>query len=66
MLLQMYCFDAFRTGPRLELKAFKEPPGLTRQLDNSRLESLAETENLCDFFEDLKHRFLRFKKRKFK
>ncbi|XP_059445986.1 beta carbonic anhydrase 5, chloroplastic-like [Corylus avellana] len=54
------------TGPRLELKASKEPPGLTQQLDNSRLESLAETENVCDFFEDLKHRFLRFKKRKFK
>ncbi|XP_059445988.1 beta carbonic anhydrase 5, chloroplastic-like isoform X1 [Corylus avellana] len=56
----------FKTGPRLELKASKEPPGLTQQLDNSRLESLAETENVCDFFEDLKHRFLRFKKRKFK
>jgi carbonic anhydrase len=47
------------------LKASKEPPGLTKQLDNSRLESLAETENVCDFFEELKHRFLRFKKRKF-
>ncbi|XP_059445688.1 MADS-box protein JOINTLESS-like isoform X5 [Corylus avellana] len=54
------------TGPRLELKASKEPPGQTPQLENSRLESLAETENVCDFFEDLKHRFLRFKKRKFK
>ncbi|KAE8009254.1 hypothetical protein FH972_005703 [Carpinus fangiana] len=57
---------SFMTGPRLELKASKDPPGLTQQLDNSRLESLAETENVCDFFEDLKHRFLRFKKRKFK
>lgn len=65
MLFQMYCFDACRTGTRLELKASKEPPGLTQQLDNSRLGSLAETENVCDFFEDLKHRFLRFKKRKF-
>lgn len=55
----------FKTGPRLELKASKEPPGLTQPLDNSRLESLAETENVCDLFEDLKHRFLRFKKRKF-
>ncbi|XP_059445697.1 MADS-box protein JOINTLESS-like isoform X2 [Corylus avellana] len=38
------------TGPRLELKASKEPPGLTQQLENSRLECLAETENVCVTF----------------
>ncbi|KAF5444215.1 hypothetical protein F2P56_036705 [Juglans regia] len=50
----------------LKFKASKEPPGLTQQLDNRKLESLTESENGCDLFEDLKHRFLRFKRRKFK
>ncbi|KAG6709944.1 hypothetical protein I3842_06G158300 [Carya illinoinensis] len=50
----------------LKFKASKEPLGLTQQLDNSKLESLTESENGSDLFEDLKHRFLRFKRRKFK
>ena len=50
----------------MELKAMKEPPGLTQKFDKHRLDSLTETENGCDLFEDLKHRFLRFKKLKFK
>ncbi|KAF3975171.1 hypothetical protein CMV_001557 [Castanea mollissima] len=54
-----------RTGSPLELKAMKEPPGLTQKLDKNRLDRLAESENGCDLFEDLKHRFLRFKKHKF-
>ncbi|KAG2703894.1 hypothetical protein I3760_06G158800 [Carya illinoinensis] len=50
----------------LKFKVSKEPLGLTQQLDNSKLESLTESENGSDLFEDLKHRFLRFKRRKFK
>ncbi|KAG2704991.1 hypothetical protein I3760_05G031500 [Carya illinoinensis] len=58
-------FTSFKTSPRTECKASKVPPGSTLKLDNRRVESLAESENGCDLFEDLKHRFLRFKRRKF-
>ncbi|KAB1206665.1 Carbonic anhydrase 2, chloroplastic [Morella rubra] len=58
-------WSSFKTDPHLELKASKEPLGLTQQLDNNRLESVTETENGCDLFEDLKHRFLSFKKHQF-
>lgn len=52
-------------SPRLKLNASRKPSGFTQEHDNSKLESLTENENGCDLFEDLKHRFLSFKKRKY-
>lgn len=48
----------------LTMKASREPPGLTQELNN-KPERLADTENECDLFKDLKHRFLSFKKHKY-
>ncbi|XP_050260193.1 beta carbonic anhydrase 5, chloroplastic isoform X1 [Quercus robur] len=61
----LFTLTGVRTGSHLELKAMKEPPGLTQKLDKNRLDRLTESENGCDLFQDLKHRFLRFKKHKF-
>ena len=47
------------------MKASREPPGLTQELRNSELERVAETESASDLFENLKHRFLSFKKHKY-
>jgi carbonic anhydrase len=46
------------------MKSSREPPGLTQELNN-KPERLADTENECDLFKDLKHRFLSFKKHKY-
>ncbi|KAJ1396531.1 Carbonic anhydrase [Sesbania bispinosa] len=40
-------------------------PGFTQQLNNSKLVTLAEAEDGCDIFNDLKDRFLSFKKNKY-
>ncbi|XP_030943257.1 beta carbonic anhydrase 5, chloroplastic isoform X2 [Quercus lobata] len=61
----LFTLTGVRTGSRLELKAMKESPGLTQKLDKNRLDRLTESENGCDLFQHLKHRFLRFKKHKF-
>lgn len=37
-------------------------PGFTEQLNNSKLETLPEAKDGCDIFNDLKDRFLNFKK----
>lgn len=54
-----------RRNQGFTLKASMGPPGLTEQLNNSKLETLAEAEDECDIFNDLKDRFLSFKKNKY-
>ncbi|PON98317.1 Carbonic anhydrase [Trema orientale] len=54
-----------RTSPGLAMKASREPPGLTQELRNSKLERVAETESGSDLFDNIKHRFLSFKKHKY-
>lgn len=61
-----------RTSPGLTMNASSEPPGLTQELSDSklelrdsRLERVAETESGSDLFENIKHRFLSFKKHKY-
>ncbi|XP_002263870.2 beta carbonic anhydrase 5, chloroplastic isoform X3 [Vitis vinifera] len=49
----------------LRLKASRESPGLTQELTSDRLESIAEIENRYDVFDEVKHRFLSFKKHKY-
>ncbi|XP_061365451.1 beta carbonic anhydrase 5, chloroplastic-like [Gastrolobium bilobum] len=46
------------------LKASMGPPGFTKQLNNTKPETLAEADG-CDIFNDLKDRFLSFKKNKY-
>nr|AFK46145.1 unknown [Lotus japonicus] len=54
-----------RRNQGFTLKASMGPPGLTEQLNNSKLDTLAEAEDECDIFNDLKDRFLSFKKNKY-
>ncbi|KAF5946487.1 hypothetical protein HYC85_016715 [Camellia sinensis] len=42
-----------------------EPPGLTQGLTNSKQESIIGTQNGSDLFNEMKHRFLSFKRQKF-
>ncbi|KAF5949202.1 hypothetical protein HYC85_015159 [Camellia sinensis] len=53
------------SNPVLRLKASMEPPGLTQGLTNSKQESIIGTQNGSDLFNEMKHRFLSFKRQKF-
>jgi len=41
------------------------PPGFTEKLNNNKLSTLVDAEDGCDIFNDLKDRFLNFKKNKY-
>ncbi|XP_017434250.1 beta carbonic anhydrase 5, chloroplastic isoform X3 [Vigna angularis] len=41
------------------------PPGFTEKLNNKKLNTLVDAEDGCDIFNDLKDRFLNFKKNKY-
>lgn len=49
----------------MKLKASAEPPALTRELKGDKQESIMETGSECDFFDEMKNRFLSFKKHKY-
>ncbi|XP_024168085.1 beta carbonic anhydrase 5, chloroplastic isoform X2 [Rosa chinensis] len=51
--------------PGLTIKASRESLGLTQELKSNKLERVVETEDGSDLFEDMKHRFLSFKKHKY-
>ncbi|XP_024020323.1 beta carbonic anhydrase 5, chloroplastic isoform X1 [Morus notabilis] len=51
-----------RTTTGLRMKASREPPGLTQDLGNNKLETVEETGSRSDLFQNIKHRFLSFKK----
>ncbi|KAL5562647.1 hypothetical protein UlMin_032394 [Ulmus minor] len=55
----------FRTSPGLIMKTSSESPGLTQELKKNIMETEAQTETGSDVFEDMKHRFLSFKKHKY-
>ncbi|XP_057977026.1 beta carbonic anhydrase 5, chloroplastic isoform X2 [Malania oleifera] len=57
---------SFKKNPALRLRASSEPPPrLTQEQPNNTLESASKTESGCDFFKEMKHRFLSFKKHKY-
>ncbi|XP_059653251.1 beta carbonic anhydrase 5, chloroplastic-like isoform X2 [Cornus florida] len=55
-------FRLLKPNSSLRLKASREPLGLTRELTNNKDTSVAGAENGCDVFNEMKHRFLSFKK----
>ena len=65
MLLQISGLSTCISSQSLRLKASRESPGLTQELTSDRLESIAEIENRYDVFDEVKHRFLSFKKHKY-
>ncbi|KAF4376414.1 hypothetical protein F8388_012067 [Cannabis sativa] len=54
-----------RTTPGLTMSASREPPALTQEHRNNKLETVVETESGTDLFDNLKRRFLSFKKHKY-
>ncbi|KAJ4851197.1 hypothetical protein Tsubulata_024370 [Turnera subulata] len=54
-----------KRGPGLKLQAAKEPPELTKQIKEDKLEVPTVTESSTDLFDELKQRFLSFKKNKY-
>ncbi|XP_020220535.1 beta carbonic anhydrase 5, chloroplastic [Cajanus cajan] len=58
-------FTALRRNQGFTLKASMGPSGFTEKLNNKKLETLTEAEDDCDIFNDLKDRFLSFKKNKY-
>ncbi|XP_034682222.1 beta carbonic anhydrase 5, chloroplastic-like isoform X4 [Vitis riparia] len=65
MLLQISGLSTCSSSQSLRLKASRESPGVTQELKSNRLESIAEIENRYDVFDEMKHRFLSFKKHKY-
>lgn len=62
---QMSYFDICRTRPRIKLKASMEPPGLVQELKSNELESIVKRESGSDMFDEMKYRFLSFKRQKY-
>ncbi|GAV64155.1 Pro_CA domain-containing protein, partial [Cephalotus follicularis] len=59
---QFGILSSSKSSPGLILKASREGPGLTQGLRSDKLERIAETEKGNDVFDEMKHRFLTFKK----
>ncbi|XP_044487953.1 beta carbonic anhydrase 5, chloroplastic-like isoform X1 [Mangifera indica] len=55
----------FKSNPGFLLMASKEPVGLTTELGSDKIETAVGVENGCGMFDEMKHRFLSFKKKKF-
>ncbi|XP_062023499.1 beta carbonic anhydrase 5, chloroplastic isoform X2 [Rosa rugosa] len=58
-------FSNSNSYPGLTIKASRDSLGLTQELKSNKLERVVETEDGSDLFEDMKHRFLSFKKHKY-
>ncbi|XP_022726302.1 beta carbonic anhydrase 5, chloroplastic-like isoform X2 [Durio zibethinus] len=57
--------DICRSNTGVKLKASIEPPALTWELKGDKQESIVEMESGCDLFDEMKIRFLSFKKHKY-
>ena len=49
----------------MKLKASAEPQALTRELKGDKQASIEEMRSGCDLFDEMKNRFLSFKKHKY-
>ncbi|CAB4289803.1 unnamed protein product [Prunus armeniaca] len=62
---QLRLLTASNNCSDLTAKASRKPLGLTEELKNNKLESVVETDDGSCLFEDMKRRFLSFKKHKY-
>lgn len=65
LLLQVTWTDVGRKGSSLKVMALKEASGLTQEREADKLERMIKTESEIDVFDDMKNRFLSFKKHKY-
>ncbi|CAA2965136.1 beta carbonic anhydrase 5, chloroplastic-like isoform X2 [Olea europaea var. sylvestris] len=61
----MRFLDSFKRTPTLRLKALRESPGLTQEIIDNPQKSIGPIEKGFDAFEEMRHRFLSFKKDKY-
>ncbi|GLT26101.1 hypothetical protein SLA2020_011880 [Shorea laevis] len=54
-----------KTRPSIKLKASMEPPGLVQELKSDELESVVKRESGSDLFDEMKYRFMSFKRKKY-
>lgn len=64
-MLKCFPFAICSNCSDLTAKASRKPLGLTEELKNNKLESVVETDDGSGLFEDMKRRFLSFKKHKY-
>ncbi|GAY58844.1 hypothetical protein CUMW_189910 [Citrus unshiu] len=62
---QLSLSTSFKKSSGFKLKGWRHSEGITQEFQVDKLETAAEVENECDFFDKMKHRFLSFKKQKF-
>lgn len=62
---QLRVWAVSKRSPGLRLHASKDPPGLTKQHKDDKLEVTTVTESNSDMFDELKQRFLSFKKHRY-
>ena len=60
----MVCFSVFRTNSDLKSQASREPARVTKELKSDKSERMAGVEPV-DLFNEMKQRFLSFKKNKY-
>ncbi|KAI4299151.1 hypothetical protein L6164_032637 [Bauhinia variegata] len=58
-------FTVSRSRQGLPLKASRDHASMIQELGNNKLENVTKAEDACDLFDDLKDRFLNFKKNKY-
>lgn len=59
------CLFYHRTNPALGLKASMDSPRVTQELADTKQRSTSGTQNGNDLFNEMKHRFLSFKRHKY-
>ncbi|XP_022762401.1 beta carbonic anhydrase 5, chloroplastic-like isoform X2 [Durio zibethinus] len=64
-LREMSLSDICRSNTGVKLRASAEPSALTRELKGDKQESLVDMGSGCDLFDEMKNRFLSFKKHKY-
>ncbi|XVE49486.1 hypothetical protein DITRI_Ditri01bG0086100 [Diplodiscus trichospermus] len=62
---QLRLWTCFRSNTGVKLKASAEPPALTQEIKGDKLGSIVEMGSGCDLFDEMKNRFLSFKKHKY-
>lgn len=59
------CFFCHRNNPALSLKASMDSPRVAQELADTKQRNTSGTQNGNDLFNEMKHRFLSFKRHKY-
>lgn len=65
LLQTQFCHYYFRNNPSLGLKASMDSPRVTQERADTKQRNRSGTQNGNDLFNEMKHRFLSFKRNKY-